>query len=192
MIERRNPEGVLFLVVGPSGAGKDTLIAAARDTLADDPAFVFARRDITRPADAGGEDHESVSLSTFEVRESAGDYALSWRAHSLCYGVPGSIRAELEAGRHVVVNVSRAVIGAAIESFARVKVVLVTAPESVLRARLIARGREGAADQAHRVKRFDAAIPDNADVIIVDNTGTVANGANALIAALQAGANTAR
>ena len=46
--------GVLVLVVGPSGAGKDSLLAAAQHVLAGNTGFVFPTRDVTRPAGSGG------------------------------------------------------------------------------------------------------------------------------------------
>ena len=80
-------EGVLFLIVGPSGVGKDTLIESARETLAQDSQFVFARRVITRPAEAGGEAHEAISEADFHRAEETGAFMASWRAHGLAYGI---------------------------------------------------------------------------------------------------------
>ncbi|MEA2777827.1 MAG: thymidine phosphorylase, partial [Acetobacteraceae bacterium] len=82
---------MLILVVGPSGAGKDTVLALARAALLADPRFRFVRRVITRPADAGGEDHEAVSDFEFGQRS----FALRWQAHGLHYGIPMDIADDL-------------------------------------------------------------------------------------------------
>ncbi|HVM81880.1 MAG TPA: phosphonate metabolism protein/1,5-bisphosphokinase (PRPP-forming) PhnN, partial [Stellaceae bacterium] len=146
--ERR---GTLILVVGPSGAGKDTLIEGARDALAGDRRFLFPRRVITRPAEAGGEEHEAMSSVEFAAAEAAGAFALSWGAHGLRYGIPSGIDAELARGRHVVVNVSRSILAEARRRYRPLAIVEVTAPVEVLAERLAARGREGAADIAQRL-----------------------------------------
>src|SRR5664279_1853677 len=99
--------GRLVLVVGPSGAGKDTLIAAAKAALADDRRFVFPRRVVTREAIAALEEHDSVSAAEFALREAQGAYALSWAAHGLRYGLPARLVDDLAAGRVIVVNASR-------------------------------------------------------------------------------------
>ncbi len=58
---------VLVLVVGPSGAGKDTLIAKAHDALRDDLRFTFVRRVVTRNAVAALEDHTTMDEAAFTV-----------------------------------------------------------------------------------------------------------------------------
>ena len=62
---------MLVLVVGPSGAGKDTLLGVAQNALAADARFRFVRRVITRPAHAGGEAHDAVSEAAFAQRASS-------------------------------------------------------------------------------------------------------------------------
>ena len=170
--------GVLILVVGPSGAGKDALLAAAREACASEARFRFVRRVITRPADAGGEPHEAVTEAAFAAR----DFALVWRAHGLAYGIPADIAADLAAGRVVVANVSRTVIAEAARRFP-VRVIAVTAPPDVLAARLAARGREDAAGTARRLVRA-VGLPAGVPIETMANDATLAEGVTRFLAAL--------
>lgn len=177
--------GSLILVVGPSGAGKDTLLAGARAALADDPAFVFARRDITRDPDPDGEDHRSVSEAEFDHNKAAGLYLLDWTAHGLRYGVPAALQSRRDIGVHVIANGSRATLDRARVQLAPVRVVVITAPPAVLRARLAERGREPADAIEARVARAADYPVSGSDVAHVLNDSSVANGVAALIAALK-------
>ena len=174
---------MLFLVVGPSGAGKDTLLEVARRELAGDARYRFVRRDITRPREAGGEEHNAVDVETFAHRCEAGAYALHWNAHGLGYGVPADIAADLEAGRVVVANVSRSVIGQAAQRFP-VRVLEITAPPELLAQRLGSRGRESTADIAARLAR-NVALPPSVKVVTVVNDGTPEQGAARVLAELR-------
>ena len=174
---------VLVLVVGPSGAGKDSLLDGARLALAGDGRFRFVRRVITRPADAGGEAHEAVTQAAFAARRAAGGFALDWRAHGLDYGVTADIADDLAAGRVVVANVSRGVIDAARAKF-QTRVILVTAPPELLARRLAARGRESTADIAARLAR-EAPPPAGDDVETVLNDTTLDVGVARFVAALR-------
>jgi phosphonate metabolism protein PhnN/1,5-bisphosphokinase (PRPP-forming) len=169
----RLARGVMVLVVGPSGAGKDTLIAGARAALAGDGAYVFPRREITRPAAAGGEAHIAITRAEFERRRAAGFYALSWQAHGLGYGVPATMLGELAAGRAVVVNVSRSVIAEARQRFDPLHVVRVAVDEAVLRGRLTGRGREDDAAIDARLARVADETGLAASEIAIDNNGPI-------------------
>lgn len=173
---------MLILIVGPSGAGKDTLLNGARDALADDPHLRFVRRVITRPGDMGQEAHESVTEQAFELRRQAGDFALTWRAHGLHYGIPADISFDLARGRVVIVNVSRAVVAEAAARFP-VSVIEVSAPADVLALRLAARGREDAVDVARRLARsIELRLPVERQTVV--NDGTVEAGVRELLAAI--------
>ena len=175
--------GQLVAIVGPSGVGKDSVMAALA---AADPAVLLARRVITRPTEAGGEDFDGVSTETFARREAAGDFVLSWPAHGLSYGIPTTIRRDLDAGRIVIVNLSRAVLLQAQQVFPDLQVVSLTAPPEVLAARLATRGREDAEEQKRRLSRGALPLPEGLrNVHQVDNSGPIEATVAAVRAALQ-------
>jgi ribose 1,5-bisphosphokinase len=144
--------GRLILVVGPSGAGKDTLLGLARAACADDGNVVFPRRVITREASAS-EENEEVSVGTFQAALTRGEYAMHWEAHGHCYALPRAIDDDIRAGRTIVVNVSRTVIGAMRRAYADVVVVSITAPPNVLADRIAMRARSSDGGIENRLRR---------------------------------------
>ena len=170
---------MIFAVVGPSGAGKDTLIAGA---LAVRPDLRLVRRVITRPSEAGGEDFEGASVPDFLLRRDRGEFALHWQAHGLHYGIP---KAQLAGPGDVIFNGSRAALPEAVRALPGLRVILVTAPDAVLADRLAARGREEAADIRARLNRAGFALPEGISATPVINDGALETGISRLLAALQ-------
>ncbi len=170
----------MFAVVGPSGAGKDTLLAGA---LAARPDLTLVRRTITRPTEAGGEAFDGVTDAEFARRKAAGVFALDWQAHGLRYGIPA---AQIDPARDVLFNGSRAALPDAQARFPGLVVIVVTAPVAVLASRLAARGRETESQIAARLERSAYEVPAGPLVRQVVNDGTVEQGVARLLAALQA------
>ncbi|MBS0246351.1 MAG: phosphonate metabolism protein/1,5-bisphosphokinase (PRPP-forming) PhnN [Proteobacteria bacterium] len=176
--------GTFFLVVGPSGVGKDTLLDGARAALKNDKRFLFARRTITRPADAGGEDHDAVTPQEFTRRKQAGAFLLTWDAHGLEYGLPITLARALGEGSNVVANGSRATIAELARLVPKLVVVEVNASPEVVAARLHARGRENEAQVAARVARTVPPVPDGIALVRILNDSDVSAGIAKLVAAL--------
>lgn len=185
LIQPKPRLGKLVAIVGPSGAGKDTLIDAARLRFADHSGLIFPRRIITREANSA-EDHDTLSEERFTQLEAEGAFSLSWRAHGLSYALPMAVRLATETGRHAVCNLSRSSLPEARQRFAGLSVVLVTAPAEIIAQRLAARGRESAemirARLARKIDREDTLAPD----LIIRNDGPVEAAIDRLIAHLQA------
>ncbi|MCB1503090.1 MAG: phosphonate metabolism protein/1,5-bisphosphokinase (PRPP-forming) PhnN [Bauldia sp.] len=179
--------GRLILVVGPSGAGKDSLISWCKARLAGDPAVIFPRRVITRADGDDSEAHEAVDEAGFAARLARGDFALHWRAHGLAYGIPRSVADDLAEGRTVVANVSRAVIAEARDRLAPVTVVTVTAPAALLAERLRRRDREATEAIAARLDRAAAYAVSGPDVVVLDNSGSLDAGGMALMGIIRGG-----
>jgi ribose 1,5-bisphosphokinase len=174
--------GALVLIVGPSGAGKDTVMRGARELLAAEKRIVFLRRWITRPPNEW-EDHHSLSEEAFDHAKREGQLALWWTAHGLSYGIPASAMGLVHSGRIVVCNGSRGVAAPARTRFQSLRLVYVTARRDVLMKRLEARGRE--ADVAGRLERAGYGLTEAEADLVIRNEGTAESAAASLAAFLR-------
>jgi len=178
-------KGALAYVMGPSGAGKDTLLAAARARLAGER-FAFAHRYITRAPVVGDENFVSLTPEEFAVRRDEGLFAFVWNVRGVDYGIGCEVALWREAGLTVVVSGSRADwLGGAPASAGAVPVLVDAAPEA-LASRLAARGREDRLEIAARLARADALKLETPGLVRIDNDGTPEAGAEALVKALRA------
>ncbi|WP_166359751.1 phosphonate metabolism protein/1,5-bisphosphokinase (PRPP-forming) PhnN [Pseudomonas akapageensis] len=184
--------GSLVYLMGPSGSGKDSVIAAARDAL-QQRNVAIVRRVITRSAEAMGEDAIGVSPERFEQMCQQGEFAMHWKANGLEYGIPVQIDNWLAEGRHVLVNGSRAYLAQAMERYPQLLPILLTVDNSALRQRLLARGRESLEDIERRLARNqhfdeqdDATAQGGMRIRLLDNSTTLSQAVERLIALLEA------
>lgn len=180
-----NRHGALVLIVGPSGAGKDTLIDGARAHLKSNPDYQFPKRFISRPSHPS-EDFISIGEAEFDRAAAAGEFALNWTAHGTRYAIPARIDAALAEGVIVIANVSRTTIPSARERYDSVRVILIDCDPEVRAGRLAMRGRETEAEIVERLHRTVAAFDAEDADICIDNSGTPAQGITNLIETLEA------
>ncbi|MDO5704590.1 MAG: phosphonate metabolism protein/1,5-bisphosphokinase (PRPP-forming) PhnN [Paracoccus sp. (in: a-proteobacteria)] len=171
-----------FALVGPSGVGKDSIIAAVAVARPD---LLIVRRVVTRPADPT-EPFEPCLDADFDRREAAGEFALSWAAHGLRYAIPAAARAAQANGRPILFNGSRAALPRAVDALAPLSVIAVSADPALLATRLAQRGREDAAAIAGRLAQADLCLPDLPGVPIhqIDNSGDLSDAVATLLALL--------
>ncbi len=157
----------LIVVVGPSGAGKDTVLHLWRGQLPAGAPVHFVRRVVTRGADPVGENHEPVSEAEFDRLLAEGALVFHWEAHGLRYGIHREALAPLDRGEWVVLNGSRQYLPAMRQIAPGLRVVAITAPPEVLARRLRERSREQGAALDERLAR--AALPVQADLTLVND-----------------------
>ncbi|KPF45099.1 phosphonate metabolism protein/1,5-bisphosphokinase (PRPP-forming) PhnN [Rhizobium sp. AAP43] len=173
--------GTIIVVVGPSGVGKDSLMAEARRHFSNTDKVRFVQRVITRAADGIGEDHRPASHDEFERMKAAGAFAIDWEAHGLCYGIPVDVMEDLAKGRIVIANGSRSALDQFADRFPKLLVINVSARPEILAARLAARGRESAEEIEARLRRTPDILPDGPGTITIDNSGDLSVAAASLI-----------
>jgi len=177
--------GKLILVVGPSGAGKDSLIAAAKRYFAGNEKISFPRRVITRPPSPAAEDHDTLSNEDFVKALQQGAFFMHWHAHELSYGLPISLADDLDAGKTVIVNVSRTVLAQAEKAWPHSTVLEITAPPQILAQRVTARARGEDGDVQKRISRTVEAAPDHLPRITISNDKSLAEAEVAFCAVLE-------
>jgi len=162
--------GRLIAVVGPSGVGKDSVMAGIK---AAAPGVRLVRRTITRAPGLGGEDYEPVSPEAFKRAAQAGAFCVHWEAHGLRYGIPADVPEDLARGTDCLANFSRSALLKARAAMPEMRVLNITATPETLSRRLAARGRESAEEIAARLRQAEKPLPEGLDVITVSNDGAL-------------------
>jgi ribose 1,5-bisphosphokinase len=169
----------LVYLIGPSGAGKDSVLDWLRERLPPGLPLHWARRTITRSAQAGAEAHESVTEAEFDALQQQDEFALEWHASRLRYGIRKRELEPLQRGGWVLLNGSRAYQEQCRLRFPGMTVVHISASPEQLRRRLLARGREDARQVEERIARA-AAFDLPAGAHEIRNDGTLEQAGHAL------------
>lgn len=176
--------GRLIYLIGPSGSGKDSLLDTAREELTRRGCRVV-QRVITRSAEAVGEAAQAVTAEQFLMMQARGDFALSWQANGLHYGIPKQIDEWLAQGLDVLVNGSRGHLLQARQRYPDLLAILLTVSDEILRQRLLARGRESVADIEARLQRNSRftveLLASDPAVFVLDNSGALQQTAEKLL-----------
>jgi ribose 1,5-bisphosphokinase len=175
----------LIYVMGPSGAGKDSLLDWLKNRLPPQSPIHFAKRTIDRPVQALGEQHESVDSATFERLQQAQSFAMHWHANGRQYGVRHAELEPLKQQHWLLVNGSRAYLPEALRQFDSLTVLHISASADILRARLLARQRETPEVVEARVQRAVAfSVPTSCRCVNVLNDTSLDDAGTVLLNAL--------
>ena len=171
--------GNLFVIVGASGVGKDTLLNEIRDKFKN---FYFVKRYITRTPDDNNEDHVSISDKDFQKKVKDSFFTITWDAHSLSYGIPKKIDEFLKKGTNVIFNGSRHALKEIKKKYPNAKIICIVASKKNIENRLLIRNRENKDEINKRLNRKIESLP--SDTIYVENDSDLESGVDNLINAL--------
>jgi ribose 1,5-bisphosphokinase len=177
-------KGRLIYLMGPSGAGKDSVLRYARARLDRRCNLAVAHRYITRPPDPRHENFISLSDAEFDLRLGKQLFLFDWNAHGLRYAVGTEVELWRAAGLAAVVSGSREHFVRAMQGFPGVLPILVDASPETRRQRLLARNRESAGDIDERLERAAALRIDHPALVAIDNSGALDVAGNRFLAVL--------
>ncbi len=167
----KNFPGILILVVGNSGSGKDSIISEVVKNFPSNLKEIhLARRYITRPV-SKTEDNIAITPKLFKEMSFQEKFALEWHIYDLDYGIPIDIDDWLKRGHIVIVNVSRTIVKKARSIYRNILVIFINVPFDITLKRVKERARESGKLLHDRIQRAkeNQNFPD-AD-FIVDNSG---------------------
>lgn len=173
--------GRLYLIVGNSGSGKDSIIKGVSEAM---PKVKVARRFITR-APSEHEDNHYVTKDEFKSLIERNSFFLNWISYDNNYGVSSEVFDWLKKGDDVLVNVSREVVETARMLYPKTKVVFIKAPLEQVLDRIKKRGREDVKGVIARLNRaVNNQSHDYADHVI-DNSGDLSTAVKQLCSIIE-------
>lgn len=171
--------GILFVLSGPAGVGKDDLIRALKAQGFPMHYTVTMTTRPRRPSEIDGVHYHFVDNSNvFDELRAAGELLESAEVHGHRYGTPrAQVRAALAAAKNVLLKID--VQGAAsVRRLVPEAVLIFLAPPSIeaLRERMAQRGTEDAEELARRLRDAAGELAQVAsyDYLVVNHTGRLA------------------
>jgi len=179
--------GTLYLVIGNSGSGKDSLIQwVLKNWSSTKIPPLVPKRIITRPPSPKTEEYGSVSEAEFQKMSENGSFSLQWRSYQIFYGVRTEINDALATGRSILVNVSRQIVESTRSRFPNVCIIFIRVPFTITEARIRSRSREHGMELEARLKRAQENQDFPTADYTIDNSGDLeAAGAQLLKILLQ-------
>lgn len=175
----------LIYTMGPSGAGKDSLLAWLKTHIPGDGRVHFAQRCIDRPCKPGDESHEALSTEAFVALQKHRAFGMCWQANGRLYGIKHAELTGPEGTRWVIVNGSRGYLSTAIEVYPHLHILHITASPDVLAQRLSSRGRETVEEIRSRLQRNTTLLHrTDRHVMEVSNDGSLEESGRQTLSAL--------
>jgi guanylate kinase len=172
-VERRASVAKVFVITGPSGVGKGTLIRSLFDRLDALGLSVSATTRAPRPGEEDGVHYHFLSRGQFDDRVAAGDF-VEWAEYS--GNRYGTLRAELERrvedGAPVVLEIELQGARQVRDKMPEAVQVFIAPPSrETLRARLVGRGTDTPEQVQRRLETADAELaaqPEFKHVVVND------------------------
>ncbi|TLM78303.1 MAG: guanylate kinase [Actinobacteria bacterium] len=149
--------GNLFIVSGPSGAGKGTLVEALLDRVPDIWVSVSATTRAPRPGEQEGVSYFFLTPHEFERRAAGGEFLESATVHGSRYGtLRGPVERRIRAGMQVVLEIDPQGARQVLEQMPEAILIFVkTRSIEDLKRRLRARGTETEAQVELRLRNAE-------------------------------------
>ncbi|HBY05488.1 MAG: Guanylate kinase [candidate division TM6 bacterium GW2011_GWE2_42_60] len=171
--------GRIFVLMGPSGVGKTTLVKEMIKRFGAECSLAWLPTYTTREAREGevfGVDYFFITPERFQQMQQAGKL-LEWSSHyKALYGTGrDEVEAALAQGKNVLLAIDRQGAGAVKKLFPSTRVVLVVAPsEEVLKQRISKRTAQSEEVTAFRLERAREELKEEAaeplaDEVLVNN-----------------------
>lgn len=180
-LSSRMAYGTLYLIIGPTGSGKQALIDAVLETRPDirrAPLIVTADRSDNTCVVGAIPPDRFLNL----IRREA--FALQWDSDGFRYGLTHDATRQLRDGQSLILSCDSFVIEKARELYPNVRSIYITARMDVLRRRLASMAYGSDTEIDMHLAQSARLRPRDAEVTTVDTSDSIAAGAKALMAAI--------
>ncbi len=171
--------GKVFVITGPSGVGKGTLIARLLEAAPELELSISATTRAPRAGERDGRDYHFLTQEEFERRVDAGDFLEFATYSGNRYGtLRSAVNDRLDEGRSVVLEIEVQGASQVRQAMPEAVQIFIAPPDpAVLRERLVGRATDSPEEIEKRLRRAEAELEAQADFPHVVTNDDVARAA---------------